>query len=100
MNTNICRQVILMLLPTKGLSSDRALLTIGAQIISLMKRHMSESEIWDAYQEKISRQNDIPLVTFDWFSLALTMLFTLGVIKYDKFGRLELKNVPSQSQRK
>lgn len=84
-----------MLLPTKGLSSDRALLTIGAEVISIAKRNisMSESELWDSYQRQISQQDNTPLVTFDWFSLALTMLFALGIVKQDQFGGLEMTHV-------
>lgn len=86
-----------MLLPTKGLGSDRALLNIGAEVISIAKRNisMSESELWDAYQKRISKWDDTPLVTFDWFSLALTTLFALGIIKRDQFGRLEMTHVSS-----
>lgn len=85
----------MMLLPTKGLDSDRALLTIGARISSLLKRHMTESEIWDAYKEDAVSKNDKHLVTFDWFALALSMLFALGALKRDEFGRLELTHVSS-----
>ncbi len=89
-----------MLLPTKGLSTDRALLTVGAEVIAIMKqyrsnRHMSESEIWESYQMKNSQRTDASLVTFDWFALALTLLFALGIINYDEFGRLELTRVSS-----
>lgn len=86
-----------MLLPTKGLSVDRALLNIGVEVIDIAKRNisMSESELWDAYQKRIAKWDDTPLVTFDWFLLALTTLFALGIVKRDQFGRLEMTHVSS-----
>ena len=84
-----------MILPTKGISADRALLTIGAEIIALLRRPMSVSEVWEAYKSIQDKKTTNTVVTFDWFTLALSMLFALGAISQNSSGRLELNHVPA-----
>ncbi|WEV46245.1 hypothetical protein OZX62_07305 [Bifidobacterium sp. ESL0690] len=83
-----------MILPTKGIESNRALLSIGAEIIELLRHATPVSDLWENFREKTRRENvEKALVTFDWFVLALSMLFAVGVVKFDDLGRLELHHV-------
>lgn len=84
-----------MILPTKGLSEERALLTVGAAVIGLMKQSMTVSEIWDSYKEKYSNSDGEPLVTFDWLALTLTFLYSIKVLEEDNCGRLVIHHVPA-----
>lgn len=74
-----------MLLPTKGLSSERALLTIGSEILVHLRGPMSVSALWDAFNR---RQRSSARVTFDWFSLALAALYALKLIDVTEHGYL------------
>jgi hypothetical protein len=70
-----------MLLPTKGISADRALLTIGADILEALTTPTSVSGLWERFTRARSETLGAERVTFDWFSLALASLFTMGVIE-------------------
>jgi hypothetical protein len=71
-----------MILPTKHLPPDRALLGIGAEILSQLMEPRSVSELWEAVQKARSRtQNTAPL-SFDWFVLALNLLYAISAVDY------------------
>jgi hypothetical protein len=81
-----------MLLPTKGLSADRALLTVAADVTLLLQVPRSVSELWETYQRGSSNSGRI---TFDWFVLALTTLFMIGVIEVGDHDTIKLSHVSS-----
>ena len=71
-----------MILPSKHLSQDRALLTIGARILQRLSRPKTISALW----EELLRQNPAggnttPLLRYDGFVLALDLLFLIGAIE-------------------
>ena len=65
-----------MILPTKHLTQDRALLTVGADILRWLKRPSTVSYLWDNYKRDANNA-----ATYDWFVLALDLLFTLNAIE-------------------
>lgn len=69
-----------MILPTKRVGEDRALLTLGARILQWLDEPKTVSRLWDEIQRERTSQERSGLVTFDWFVLALDMLFALGVV--------------------
>lgn len=70
-----------MILPTKRLPADRALLAIGADVLLLLSRPQTVSKLWDDIRRvRGARANANPL-SFDWFVLALALLFTVGAIE-------------------
>ena len=72
-----------MILPTKRLSEDRALLTIGADILRILEEPKTVSRTWtELNRVRAKRVNSTP-VTFDWFILALDLLYTLNAISFD-----------------
>lgn len=81
-----------MLLPTRGLSAERALLTIGAEILPLLDRPSSVSGLWDRFASRRAASRS-ERVTFDWFSLSLTTLFAIGLIDWTADGQLERRRV-------
>lgn len=50
-----------MLLPTKGVSSDRALMTIGAEILDELRDPLSVSALWGRFtvRERSSSRCDV-----------------------------------------
>jgi len=73
-----------MILPTKYLSSDRALLSVGAEILSQLKEPRSVSELWECVREVRGRRPTSSPLSFDWFVLALSLLHTISAIEYSK----------------
>lgn len=74
-----------MILPSKHLPQDRALLSVGSHILTSLSRPQTVSSLWE---ELIKREADLNatkprLVTYDWFLLALDLLYALGTIEFD-----------------
>jgi hypothetical protein len=86
---------MIMLLPTKGITSERALLTVGASIIALLDSPATVSGLWERFIQRATARGDRSRITFDWFALALTMLFAIGAVGWDNRGRLERRHVPT-----
>lgn len=79
-----------MILPTKGVSRERALLTVGGEILQMLQTPKSISALWDAYAT--SRERSEERVTFDWFAHAATMLFAVGLIDLDDDGYIRKRD--------
>lgn len=77
-----------MLLPTKGISLDRALLTIGADILEVLSAPTSTSGLWERFNAAWRDRLNSERVTFDWFSLALASLFMMGIIDLTPNGHV------------
>lgn len=76
-----------MILPTKRLSSDRALLAVGGEILSLLREPKTVSRLWNEIKKMRARQPDKGTVTYDWFVLALDLLFTVNAVDSER-GRI------------
>jgi hypothetical protein len=69
--------------PTKGISVDRALLTIGAQVLQQLDRPVTVTAAWHSLKEwrvKAGYQANIP---YSWFILALDVLHAMGLLWYE-----------------
>ena len=71
-----------MILPTKHLNEARSLLRIGAEILLLMRNETTVSRLWADFQKFRREELEIKPVTYDWFILALDLLFVLGAIDF------------------
>lgn len=70
-----------MILPNKHLTQERALLTVGAELLTQLDEPQTISELW----ERLKRQRGklaLP-ISFDWFVLSLTFLYTIEAVEYD-----------------
>lgn len=76
-----------MILPTKHLPLERTLLAGGADVLALLDRPQTVSQVWD----RVSGTMAFP--TFDHFALALDVLFALGMVDFDD-GRLRRTRRP------
>lgn len=71
-----------MILPTKYLSHDRALITVGGAILKHLEEPRSVTALWDSVRETQPCKNAEALVSFDWFILALNLLYAISAINY------------------
>jgi len=70
-----------MLLPTKHLPENRAILTIAGQLVMLLARPRTVSSLWEAIQREHALVSDMSVLGFDWFILSLDFLFALQAIE-------------------
>jgi hypothetical protein len=70
-----------LILPTKGLAPDRALLSIGADALRGLHRPKTVSKLC-AYV-KANQGALTQGLTYDWFVLALDVLFMWGAVTFD-----------------
>lgn len=70
-----------MILPSKHLSQDRALLTVGAMILRLLTRPMTVSALWEEMSRPAGGQKDPPPLRYKGFVLTLDMLSLMGAIE-------------------
>jgi hypothetical protein len=69
-----------LILPTKRLPADRALLAIGAEVLLMLSRPQTVSKLWEeTKRHRTARKASSPL-PFDWFVLSLSLLYTMGAI--------------------
>ena len=76
-----------MILPTKHLSPDRAIITVASETFELINNRSTVSSVWNDLQEQhraYTRQGEIP---YDWFILSLDFLYPIGAINEDN-GKL------------
>lgn len=70
-----------MILPTKHLAQERALLTVGARILPSLEHPITVSALW----EQLSRDSTTAVtpnsLRYDAFVLALDLLFLMGTIQ-------------------
>lgn len=67
-----------MILPGKHLSPQRALIGVGAEILSHLDRPCDVSELWD--RMRFARSQAGTVLGYDWFISALTFLYTINAI--------------------
>lgn len=80
-----------MILPTKGVSPDLALLTVGGEVLNALDQPATVSSLW--YSVIKARGADNP-IAFDWFILALDLLFALGAINHGQSGIVTRQAAP------
>ncbi len=69
-----------MILPGKHLSPQRALIGVGAEILSQLDRPRDVTELWDRVRAARTGRASAVL-TYDWFLLALTFLYAIFAVE-------------------
>lgn len=77
-----------MILPTKGITPDRSILSVGSDLLDLLDSPQSVSNLWSRYFNFRKQMGLERPVNFDWFVLTLDFLFSIGAIDLDDRGRL------------
>ena len=68
-----------MILPTKGLAADRALLSVGGEVLRRLDQPKTVSRLWEQMRHRQSSLLDA--IPYDWFLLSLDMLFIVGAVE-------------------
>lgn len=69
-----------MILPGKHLQEDRALLSIGSEILTVMGETATVSTVWEEVRALRRKREGASPLPFDWFLMALTLLYTINAI--------------------
>jgi hypothetical protein len=70
-----------MILPTKHLGQDRALLTVGARILPSLEHPITVSTLWEKLSRDSVSSTAPNTLRYDAFVLALDLLFLMGTIQ-------------------
>lgn len=73
-----------MILPTKHLRPDRALLAVGGDLLISLREPMTVSRLWDDFRSKRGESGEPAPINYDWFVLALDLLFMINAIELDR----------------
>lgn len=82
-----------MLLPTKGVSAERAIITVGAEVLEQLQTPKSVTALWEQYSALERQGGSSDRITFDWFSLALAYLFAINLVEWTPSGHLRKAHV-------
>jgi hypothetical protein len=69
-----------MILPSKHLRPDRSLIGIGGELLAELSEARTTSELWERTRRTSS--HNAGQLTFDWFVLALSFLYSIQAIDY------------------
>lgn len=82
-----------MILPTRHLRTESALIYTGGIISNIVtNQKLSVDQLWHKTQKEFSDNISDCELTYDWFVLALTMLFTINIVEF-RDGRIEGVNL-------
>jgi hypothetical protein len=73
-----------MILPTKHVRPDRALIGVGAEVLQILKRPMTMSRLWDEVRGRRSLNAPNAPIDYKWFILSLDLLYTIGALDFDR----------------
>ena len=69
-----------MILPTKHVRTDRALIGVGAELLQLLREPMTISRLWNEFRSRRSVESGPAPIDYHWFILSLDLLFMIGAI--------------------
>ena len=73
-----------MILPTKHIKPDRALLAVGGELLVCLREPMPVSRAWDEVRTRRGSAGEPAAINYDWFVLALDLLFMMGAIEFER----------------
>jgi len=73
-----------MILPTKHIRPDRALLAVGADVLGCLREPMTVSRLWAEIRTARSDRAVSAPINYDWFVLALDLLFIVKAVQFDR----------------
>lgn len=76
-----------MITPTKGVPPQRALLTVGGEIVQILDDNKTVSGTWAELRRRREARADAE-IAFDWFVLALDLVFAVGAVELGEDGFL------------
>lgn len=73
-----------MILPTKHIRPERSLLTVGGDLLDCLREPKTVSRLWDELRAARGGAAEPAPMNYDWFVLALDLLFMIGAIEFDR----------------
>lgn len=73
-----------MILPTKHIRPERALLTVGGELLARLREPTTVSRLWDEVRRDRGDPTEPAPITYDWFVLALDLLFMVGAVEFER----------------
>lgn len=73
-----------MILPTKHIRPERALLTIGGEVLGRLREPLTVSRLWDEVRTHRGETAEPAPINYDWFVLSLDLLFMIGAIELER----------------
>ncbi len=70
-----------MILPTKHVRVERALIGVGAELLDLVREPMTVSRLWKEIRDRRSVASPEAPIDYNWFILALDLLFMMGAVQ-------------------
>lgn len=75
-----------MILPTKGVPASKALITVGGDILDVLKESsLSVTGLWLEVGDR-RRSSPTTRISYDWFVLALDLLYSLDAVELSDRG--------------
>lgn len=72
-----------MILPTKHVRPDCALLGVGGEVLAILGRPMTISMLWDEIRSRRSVGEPNAVLDYRWFVLALDLIYIIGAVEFD-----------------
>jgi hypothetical protein len=72
-----------MILPTKHVRPDRALIGVGAEVLEILKHPMTMSRLWDEIRGRRSLHTPNAPIDYEWFVLSLDLLYVIGAVDFE-----------------
>jgi len=79
-----------MLMPTKHIKTENALIGVGGEVLDLLDREKTVSTLFRDLQQW-RREHELSTIHFDWFLLSLDFLFAVGAVRFES-GLLKKMN--------
>ena len=77
-----------MILPTKHLRSESSLIYVGGIIQNIVvSKSLTVDQLWHYTKEEYVQRVQDSDITYDWFVLALSLLYTINAISFSD-GRI------------
>jgi hypothetical protein len=73
-----------MILPTKHVRADRALIGVGAEVLEILKRPMTMSMLWDEIRGQRTLHTPNAPIEYEWFVLSLDLLYLIGAVEFER----------------
>jgi hypothetical protein len=73
-----------MILPTKHVRPERALIGIGAEVLASLQHPMTMSKLWDEIRGRRTLHTPNAPIDYEWFVLSLDLLYMIGAIEFDR----------------
>ena len=73
-----------MILPTKHIRPDRALIGVGAEVLGALGQPVTMSKLWDEIRLRRSADTPSPVIDYRWFVLALDLLYMISAVEFER----------------